>query len=1123
MTLGGWYGRAEVWPTNVSAQQPIDAETVRLWGAPFRGWTYYPDPVIPDDYRIPGAENFHSYNVPCVFYCTTGLLTHQAPPPSNPWETPAIVDEGKEPPRADFTPYATREQALEDDIQASPLVKSLNGVWKFHFAERVAERPVDFYSEALDDGAWHDIRVPASWETQGFGVPVYTNSPYIFPLNPPYVDNEDLPIGTYRTRFETPAWFDGKEVMLYFGSISGAATVYLNGQRVGYSKAAKTPAEFNITPFLKKGRNLLAVQVFKWSDASYIEDQDFWRLAGIERDVRLVARPKVSIEDFFVRGDLDRNYRDGRFAAEVSVRNFNDLPADAYQVELSLLDEAQKSLVAKKISVRNIGPKGVQTVSFEASIPSPKPWSAEFPNLYTVLIELKDSQGQTVERAGCRTGFRRIEIRNKQLLINGKPILIRGTNLHEHHEKYGHYVDPATQRKDIQLMKLYNYNAIRTSHYPQSPEIYKLCDQYGLYVIDEANLESHGVGWGFDRSRHPSFADDWRGQHMDRAVRMFERDKNHPCVIGWSLGNESEFGPNFEAAYHALKQRDKARRPVQFNPVGEGECTDIYFPMYHKVHDMERYAQRDNTTKPYIQCEYAHALSNGTGNFKELWDVILRYPILQGGFIWEWVDHGIEAFDEQGRKYWAYGGDLGGHRWTHDENFCADGIVNADRTVHPGIYEVKKVYQPVWMKASDIERGRITLSNHNLFTDLNAYDFRWQLYRNGLPVGEEQNVAVSGKPLADTEITIPLPPIAFAAGEEYYLRLKAYTRRATDLVPAGHEVAAEEFAFPRNNFFASATSSDAKKSHAATPVELTIERTDTELRFKSGEVTGTLSLERGLLTEYAYRGRRLLTAPPTPNFWRAPIDNDFGNGHYRRSNIWRTAGDDLEIVSVTVQPATSQGVKASATVQPATSKGVKVTVRQRIKYLNIPYVTVYQIRGDGSIRVTASMDMAGIEHPELSRFGMKMRVPVEFANATYYGRGPWENYNDRNRSAFVGRYQCRVKDLTFEYVRPQENGYRTDVRTLTLTDNGGFGIRFEGVEQPFCFNARYNSDDDLDPGLTKKQQHSIDIDPRREIYVNIDLRQLGVGGDDSWGATPMAPYRMLDDAFSYSYIIKVCE
>jgi beta-galactosidase len=1017
----------------------------------------------------------------------------QDPVSDNFWEAPSIVDEGKEPPRSDFIPYSNLSQLLADDKFASPYVKSLNGVWKFYFVENVATRPVDFYSENLNESAWKDIRVPASWETQGFGTPVYSNSAYIFPANPPYVDNDDLPIGSYRTWFEIPDSFDGKEIFLYFGSISGAASIYVNGQRVGYSKAAKTPAEFNITPYLKKGKNLLALQVFKWSDASYLDDQDFWRLAGIERDVLLIARPKVSIEDFYVNGDLDKNYKNGILYVDIDIRNLTAQKSEKLQVEISLLDENQKKLIILTSSVKDLEAKEEHTFSCSAKIRSPKQWSAEFPNLYTVSIELKDSKGQTIELVGCKTGFRKIEIRNKQLLINGKPILICGTNIHEHHEQYGHYVDDATKLKDIQLMKLYNYNALRTSHYPQSPEVYKLCDKYGIYVVDEANIESHGLDW-FDNKRHPSSIESWKGQHLDRTIRMFERDKNHPCIIGWSLGNESKFGPNYEATYTWLKQNDKTNRPVQCNRAGENPFTDIICPMYHKAGDMEHYAKKDNTTRPYIQCEYAHAMGNSTGNFQELWDVILKYPILQGGFIWDWVDQGLQAFDEQGRKYWAYGGDLGGHRWTHDENFCANGLINADRTIHPGIHEVKKVYQPVRMQASDIEKGKITLSNHHLFTDLNAYDYRWELYRNGNLI-QSQNIPVNGKPLSDTELTLPLPEIAFEKGDEYFVRLKALTRQATDLVPAGHEVAVEEFAFPKNNFLAQSTPKG----------ELKIDRTDNDLKFESGDVKGTISLKRGMLTEYSCRGKRLITASPTPNFWRAPVDNDFGNRHYRDGNIWRMAGDELVVTGVEVKPATAEGVE--------------VIVSQRIKYLNIPYVAVYLIRNDGSVKVSASMNMKGIEHPELSRFGMKLQIPSEFNNVEYYGRGPWENYNDRNRSALVGKYKCKVNDLGFAYIRPQENGYRTDIRTVSFTDDKGFGIRFEGYGQPVCFNARYNTDYDFDPGLSKKQQHPIDIDPRRELYINIDLKQLGLGGDDSWGARPMQQYRMLDDVYSYSYVI----
>ncbi len=1021
---------------------------------------------------------------------------------NNLWERPEFVDKGKEPPRADFIPYANLQQLMADNKFASPYVKSLNGVWKFSFAENVAQRPVDFYSESLNDASWKDIRVPGSWETQGFGIPVYTNIRYIFPVNPPFVDNNDLPIGTYRTTFELPASFDGKEIILYFGSISGAAFIYVNGKEVGYSKAAKTPAEFDITPYLKPGKNLLALQVFKWSDASYLEDQDFWRLAGIERDVLLVARPKVSIEDFFVVGDLDNNYQNGILKADIDIHNFTGNKSGKYQVEVSLLDEQQKTIVTKKLSVKDIDSKQQQTISFSANVKAPKLWSAEFPNLYTICIELKDDRGQTLEMAGCKTGFRKMEVRNKQLLINGKPILICGTDIHEHHEKYGHYVDEATKLKDIQLLKQNNYNAIRTSHYPQSPEVYKLCDKYGLYVVDEANIEVHGLD-GFDRARHPSFIEAWKAQHLDRTIRMFERDKNFPSLIGWSLGNESDFGPNYEETYKWLKENDKAHRTVQYERAGQNAFTDIVCPMYDRIEGMVRYAERMDITRPYIQCEYAHAMGNSTGNFQELWDVIMKYPVLQGGFIWDWVDQGLEARDEQGRKYWAYGGDLGGHRWTHDENFCANGLVNADRSVHPGLHEVKKVYQPIWMKAMDIEKGKIRMSNHHLFTNLDVYDYKWELYRNG-ELTQSNAFTVAGKPLADTDVTLPLPAIQFANGDEYFVRVKAFTRKATDVVPAGHLVAEEEFAFPKNNFF----------TKTSPQGNLKVEQTERKgwrssekiLQFESGNVKGAISLSSGLLTEYSFKGNRLLTVAPTPNFWRAPTDNDFGYNQQRNGNIWRTAGDDRTVESVDVKQQTAEGIE--------------VVVAAKLKYLDIPYTTTYLIRNDGSVKVTANVDFKGKEHPEPSRFGMKMQLPVNFANVKYYGRGPWENYNDRKRSAFVGKYRCNVDDLKFDYIRPQENGYRTDIRYVSFTDDNGMGIQFEGYDTPICFNARHNADEDFDPGLTKKQQHSTDIDPRNALYVNIDLKQLGLAGDNSWGARQLPQYRMLDDSYSYSYVIR---
>jgi beta-galactosidase len=1031
---------------------------------------------------------------------------------TNFWEDPTIIDEGKEAPRAYFIPYANQAELRNDKKFGSSFVQSLNGTWKFIFAENVAQREKNFYKVDLDESNWSDIRVPGSWETEGFGVPVYSNIPYIFPLNPPYMDNDDLPIGTYRTWFEVDSSFDGKEIFLHFGSIAGAATIYLNGTRVGYSKVAKTPAEFNITPHLKSGKNLLAIQIFKWSDASYLEGQDMWKLGGIERDVLLIARPKISIEDFFVVSDLDNAYKNGLFSVDVNIRNFNNVPSRTNKLVITLLDENNKRITSKDFQVKNIPANGNQTHSFFTKINNPKKWSAEYPNLYSVEFELVDDNGKTLEWAGCKTGFRKIEIKSKaalfiddpyktnrvkvvttrgdQLLVNGKPVYIKGVNTHEHHEKYGRYVDDETRLKDFQLMKQNNINAIRTSHYPQAPEFYQLADKYGFYVVDETNIEAHELD-NFDRNRHPAFVKEWEGQFLDRVTRMFERDKNHPSVIIWSLGNETDLGPNLENNYKWLKENDKAKRLVQFERSFEGPFTDIIAPMYHGIDRMIQYSQNSDP-RPYIQCEYAHAMGNSVGNFQDYWDAYMKYPKLQGGFIWDWVDQVLEKHDEQGRKIWIYGGDWGGHKWKHDENFCGNGLINADRTIKPHLSEVKKVYQNIRMNAESINDGLINIQNDYLFTNLNEFDFVWELYENGERI-ENGKVNITLQPFANLNFKVPFNKNLITSAKEYFLILKALNRVETDLLPLGFTVAEEQFAFPFEPKF------------VETSGNLVIEETDNALIFTSGNIKGRINKGNGQLADYSCDGRRLITQSPHPNLWRAPLDNDYGQQLQRISNVWRTAGESMRVTN--------------CDVNKLANGEVIVTFDQMINYLEIPYQTAYHIFKDGSVKVSAKMDRTGRNLPELLRFGMKMQLPRHFDNVTYYGRGPWENYQDRKTSAFVRKYESKVNDLNFDYIRPQENGYRTDVRYVTFTDNNGFGIRFEGHDNLICFNARHNLDEDLDAGLTKKQQKPLDVFPRKILAVNIDYKQMGVAGDTGWGAPAHRQYRLLDDVYSYSYII----
>lgn len=1018
---------------------------------------------------------------------------------ANRWENPAIVDSAKLAPRATFHTYPTLDSFLAGG--QSPDEKSLNGTWKFTFAERPADAIVDYYSDGIDTSSWGDITVPGSWETQGYGIPVYTNINYIFQANPPYVDNEDLPVGTYRTTFTVPESMKGDDIILQFGSISGATTIYVNGTEVGYTKNSKTPAEFNITPYLRDGENTLAMQVFKWSDASYFEDQDFWRLSGIERDVNIVARPKVSIADFSVRAGLDKKYTDGILSATVEVANATDARAAGYQVRMLLLDERNNTVYTStsRLSALKAGKSG--EAKFKTTIKAPRQWNAEHPYLYTVAIELIAPDGKTVEVTGCKTGFRTIEIHDSQLFVNGQPISIKGVNLHEHHEATGHYLDTATRLKDFRLWKENNINAVRTSHYPQAPEFYEMADRFGIYVVDEANVEMHGLG--YSHPDHPVDRPEWRDQFIDREKRMYERDKNHPSVIIWSMGNETQMGTHFREIYNWFKATDPTR-PVQYERAGLSDFTDIFCPMYLPTDEAVKYAQNPANTRPLIQCEYQHAMGNSNGLFRDYWEDIMANPVLQGGFIWDWVDQGLNAYDEQGRKYWAYGGDLGGHRWTHDENFCVNGVVNPDRTPHPAIHEVKKAYQPVGFKAENLADGVIAIDNRNLFSDLDEYFFEWNVTRNGNIIAEG-TFETAGSPLSTTLVSLPLPAIQPAPGTEYLLNIAARTVAGSALVDARHMVADEQIPLTAaTDYFAakSATANDVRMEHIKGKHNVSL------LQFTSGNTVAAIEENTGLLVAYTVDGKKLIESALHPDFWRAPIDNDFGFGMPGESNIWRNAGERTKLTDLSV-------------ANPAEGR-YTVTARLMLRDIKVPMTIVYDFVGNGVIDMTVSVDLNGHEDlPEFPRFGMSTHLNNSLDDVTYYGRGPWENYVDRSWSSNIGIYQSTVDDLNFEYIRPQENGYRTDTRWMSITDPAnGSGLMFKGLGGPISFGASRVETAALDPGLTKKQMHTVDIDPVNHIVLNIDLGQMGVGGTNSWGARTFKKYRFTPgQSLSYSFSI----
>jgi beta-galactosidase len=1017
----------------------------------------------------------------------------------NDWENPALVQQNKERPHATGMIFTNSANVKKDDYSLSPYYQSLNGSWKFIYTAQYANRPLDFFQTSLNDSKWNEIPVPSNWELKGYGIPIYTNIVYPFPKNPPYVGDNN-PVGTYRKQFTVPSSWDGKEILLHFGSITGCAFVYVNGQKVGMSKNSKSPAEFNITSYLVAGNNILAVQVFRWHDGSYLEDQDFWRISGIERDVFLYALPKLSVWDFFIKGDLDANYTNGLFSATIDLRQFTGNTIKAGSVQVEVVDKNAKPIFSKQQNF-TVGNDSIQTISFNGTIKNPLKWSAEFPNLYDCIVTWKDGAGNVLGVTGSKIGFRKVEIKDAQLLINGVATYVHGVNRHEHDEIEGHVSSRELMLKDIQLMKQNNINAVRTSHYPNDPLWYKLCDEYGLYLVDEANIETHGMGaelQGFiDEKKHPAHLPLWAPSFLHRIYNLVERDKNHPSVILWSLGNENANGPVFKDAYKWIKERDNSRY-VQFESAGEKENTDIVCPMYPGIGSMKAYAASDKK-RPYIMCEYSHAMGNSNGNFQEYWDVIMSNKKMQGGFIWDWVDQGMKRTTPDGRTYWAYGGDLGGYALQNDENFCTNGLVASDRSAHPGLNEVKKVYQNILFKAKDVAKGSITVINLFDFTNLDQYNFKWQLMRNGEMV-KEDSFSVKLAPHQEKDIVLNIPQIKSPEGTEFYLNLYAFIKAATPLLPVGHEIAREQFKTAGDYF--------AKTFHSENQLQVT--KSGSNINFTSGKISGVFNLNSGKISRYAINNDALdINQYPEPYFWRAPTDNDFGNNMPETLGIWRNAHSNIQ--------------KKNVTAGEQTSSGLSIKVDYELNGINVPYTVEYFIQNDGSIKVTASIDMTGRTLPELPRFGMRMQLPAHYSNLMYYGRGPWENYTDRNTSSFIGLYRDEVQSQeTKNYIRPQETGYKTDVRWLTLTNKEGKGLQVEGL-QPICFSAINNKAEDLDPGITKKQQHWVDIKPRNEVYLNIDLKQRGVGGDNSWGALPHEQYRLLDKKYSYSYLIRLID
>lgn len=1044
------------------------------------------------------------------------------------WENPAVFQINRVDQHATMISFNDEAGALNGQKSNSPNYLSLDGKWKFNFVNTPAERPYWFFRDDYDIRDWKEIDVPSNWQMEGYDVPVYTNIPFPFVMYrqiygvreqkydqqasgrsekivPPFVTHDWNPVGSYKRNFKIPNDWKDKEIFLHFGAVSSAFYVWVNEQLVGYNEDSKTPAEFNITELVKKGNNTLAVEVYRWCDGSYLEDQDFWRLSGIQRSVFLHARPKAYINDFFANAGLEDNYADGKLDLNVSLKAAAEEDR-RFVVATSLYDDSLKVMTEEKDIVFN---GGQSEVSFSQSFPAVKRWSAEKPDLYTLVISLLDEKKNSVESVSTKVGFRRVEIHNSQLLINGVAVYLKGTNMHEHHDVEGHVVDEATILKDIRLMKSNNINAVRTSHYPQQELWYDMCDKYGLYLVDEANIESHGTG--YDKDVTLADKPEWAASHLDRMKSMVERDKNHPSVIIWSMGNEAGDGHNFLNGYKWIKDRD-ASRPVQYERA-EKETnaperhTDIWCPMYALIEEIENYAKDPRNDRPLILCEYVHAMGNSTGNLQDYWDVIEKYPKLQGGFVWDWVDQGILKTDDNGEKFWAYGGDFGELGMPSDGNFCCNGLVWPDRTPHPGLWEVKKVYQYVGFEPVDIKNGLIRITNKYDFTNLSEFSFGWEVVSDGKVIGSGKMPVTGGEPKTSANYMIPLPGIDPVPGAEYFLNLSFSRGDEWNLVPADHVYATAQFRLPLEA---------PAKTFSADALAVLHTKTEGEKFEVSGENMKVLfDLALGKLVSYNYKGKELFLKGPEPDFWRPPTDNDYGYNMDRLLGVWKKAGEMAKIARADISQTQPGKVVVTFIYDIPDADGKKIA----------GFSSSYSVFGTGDIIVKNNFSKQSSGIAEIPRMGMQMQLPSEFKNLTWLGRGPHENYADRKSSAYVGLYESTVADQYTPYIRPQENGYKTDTRWLTLTDDSGNGILIKG-DPLISFSALNNIHDDFEsPGKLSQYRkdaltsntHTTDVKPRDLVNLNVDLGQMGVGGDNSWGAPIHREYRLLESKYEYSF------
>lgn len=1072
---------------------------------------------------------------------TTTAVSADNGPKKPYWQDIQVVAVNKEYPRTSFMTYDNRTDALTGKFEKSKYYQLLNGTWKFYFVDSYKDLPSNITDPSVSTANWKDINVPGNWEVQGHGVAIYTNHGYEFkPRNPqPPALPEATPAGVYRRDINIPADWDGRDIYLHLAGAKSGVYVYVNGQEVGYSEDSKNSAEFLINKFVKPGNNVLTLKIFRWSTGSYLECQDFWRMSGIERDVFIYSQPKAALKDFRVKSTLDDTYKNGIFNLGIDLRNHQSAVSNL-SVVYELLD-AKGNVIASEEKTANVPAGETRTVSFDKNFPNILTWTSEAPNLYKLLMTVKET-GKVNEIIPFNVGFRRIEIKPIDqlagngkpyvcLLINGQPLKLKGVNIHEHNPATGHYVTEELMRKDFELMKRHNLNTVRLCHYPQDRRFYELCDEYGLYVYDEANIESHGMYYDLRKGGSLGNNPEWLLPHMDRTINMFERNKNYPSLTIWSLGNEAGNGYNFYQTYLWVKNADKdlMARPVNYERAQWEWNSDMYVPQYPGADWFAKIGQ-NGSDRPVAPSEYAHAMGNSTGNLWGQWQEIYKYPNLQGGYIWDWVDQGLDAVDKDGRHYWTYGGDYGVNS-PSDGNFLCNGIVSPDRTPHPAMAEVKYAHQNVAFEPVDLATGKFLVKNRFYYTNLKKYMIQYTVKANDKVIkGGKMSLDIA--PQASKEITIPVSGLKAKPGTEYFVNFVVTTVQPEAALPAGYDIAYDQIRLPIEPL--------QQKFTTAGPT-LKVSTEGDNLVVASSKVGFVFDKKSGLVTSYKVGGTEYFNDGfgIQPNFWRAPNDNDYGNGAPKRLQVWKQSSKNFNVADATI----------------AMDGNVAVLKANYLLKAGNLYIVTYRIYPSGVVKVDAQFTSTDMEaaktevseatltatftpgsdaarkaaaNLEVPRIGVRFRLPANMNVVEYFGRGPEENYIDRNAGTLVGLYKTTADKMYFPYVRPQENGHHTDTRWVSLNGKNGKGLTVV-ADNTFGFNALRNSIEDFDSeealphpyqwsnftpeqvadhneaeakNVLRRMHHINDITPRDFVEVCVDMKQQGVGGYDSWGARP---------------------